>query len=323
MTTTPVLLPVIKPMLAAPSTGTGSRKAVDLATLLHGTHTFDLKLDGLRCVLYWDGLNVRLVNRSGIDITRKFPEVEAYAVATLEADLPLVLDGELVCESGLFNDVATRGKQEKPHDIARNVTAKPARFIAFDMLYGGGTDLRARPYRFRRENLELLFDGALGRGYSALGLIQPSMVSRDGAAFWDAVVSLGLEGIIAKRNDQPYLEGKRSPAWLKFKTVRRITCIATGYEPGTGARAHFGAMYLALIGPDGPVPVGKVGTGFTESEIQSLKADLDSGTMPLVEIEALNVGSGGQLRFPVYRGYRTDLSHLDATLDQLDTLPRC
>jgi hypothetical protein len=66
-----------------------------------------------------------------------------------------------------------------------------------------------------------------------------------------------------------------------------------------------------------------VGTGFTETEIQALKADLDAGTMPLVEIEALNVGSGGQLRFPVYKGYRTDLSHADAKLDQLDTLPRC
>lgn len=309
-------------MLAAPSTGTGSRKAVDLATLLHGTHTFDLKLDGLRAILYWDGVNVRLVNRSGIDITRKFPEVAAHAEGTLEADLPLVLDGELVCESGLFNDVATRGKQEKPHDIARSMGTKPARFIAFDCLWCGGKDMRNETYRFRRESLEILFDTRVGRGYPA-DRIQPSVTSQDGTAFWESVVALGLEGLIAKRNDQPYMEGKRSPAWLKFKCTRTLSCIATGYEPGTGARAHFGAMFLALIGPNGPVPVGKVGTGFTEREILALKADLDAGTMPLVEIEALNVGSGGQLRFPVYRGYRTDLSHLDATLDQLDQLPRC
>jgi ATP-dependent DNA ligase len=302
-------------MLAAPSTGTGSRRAVDLATLLHGTHYFDLKLDGLRCVLYWDGLNVRLVNRSGVDITRKFPEVEAVAPAF--GPVPVILDGELVCDSGLFNDVATRGKTEKPHDIAKRATTMPARFIAFDLLHQGEVSYLSVRYEQRRRVLEAF------TAHVNDPLITASMGTSDGQAMWESVVALGLEGLIAKRLDQPYMEGKRSPAWLKFKTVRRITCIATGYEPGTGARAHFGAMYLALVGPNGPVPVGKVGTGFTEAEITSLKTDLDNGVMPLVEIEALNVGSGGQLRFPVYRGYRTDLSHLDATLDQLDTLPRC
>lgn len=302
-------------MLAAPSTGSGSRRAVDLTTLLHGTHSFDLKLDGLRAVLYYDGLNMRLVNRSGVDITRKFPDVEA--VGPIMGNDPLILDGELVCDSGLFNDVATRGKQEKPYAIADAVKRLPARFIAFDMLWSGDTDMRSWPYARRREVL----DTYVGR--VADPLLTASITSTDGAAFWESCVKLGLEGMIAKRLDQPYMEGKRSPAWLKWKTTRRITCIATGYEPGTGARAHFGAMFLALVGPNGPVPVGKVGTGFTEAEIQSLKADLDAGQMPLVEIEALNVGSGGQLRFPVYRGYRTDLSHLDATLDQLETLPRC
>lgn len=315
MTTTPVLLPTVRPMLAAPSTATGSRRAVDLATLLHGTHYFDLKLDGLRALLYWDGSTMRLVNRSGVDITRKFPDVEAVGPAL--GTKPLILDGELVCDDGMFNSVATRGKQEKPHAIADAMRRLPARFIAFDMLHLGDTSLLAKPYGQRRDLLVTLV--------RTVGdpLVTESMGTSDGAAMWSSVVSLGLEGMIAKRIDQPYMEGKRSPAWLKFKTVRRITCIATGYETGSGARSHFGAMFLAVIGPNGPVSVGKVGTGFTEAEIQALKADLDNGVMPLVEIEALNLGSGGQLRFPVYRGYRTDLSHLDATLDQLDSLPRC
>jgi bifunctional non-homologous end joining protein LigD len=308
-------LPIIKPMLAAPSTATGSRRAIDLSTLVGGSHLFDLKLDGLRALVYWDGSTARIINRSGIDITRKFPDIEAVLPAL--GTIPVILDGEIVCDSGLFNDVATRGKQEKPHAIADAVTRLPARFIAFDILHLDGTDLLTTPYFDRRMMLDglvvLLKDTA----------ITASMMSTDGMTMWQAVTSLGLEGLIAKRKDGVYMQGKRSPLWLKFKTTRRITCIATGYEPGTGARAHFGAMYLALVGPAGAVPVGKVGTGFTETEIQALKADLDAGTMPLVEIEALNVGSGGQLRFPVYKGYRTDLSHADAKLDQLDTLPRC
>lgn len=316
MTTTSVLLPSIRPMLAAPSSGTKGRRGVDLATLIHGTHLFDLKLDGLRAILYWDGTTLRLVNRSGIDITRKFPEVADVASA-LPADLPLILDGEIVCNSGLFNDVATRGKQEKPHAIADAMRRLPARFIAFDILHLDGEDLRAKPYFDRR----MMLVGTLAAVNDPL--LQPSIVSEDGIKFWESVAKLGLEGMIAKRKDQPYMEGKRSPAWLKYKTTRRITCVAVGYEPGTGARAHFGAMFLALVGPNGPIPVGKVGTGFTEAEIVALKADLDAGKMPLVEIEALNVGSGGQLRFPVFKGYRVDLSVADCTLDQLDQLPLC
>lgn len=307
-------LPTIKPMLAAPSTGTGSRRAVDLATLVGGTHLFDLKLDGLRCVIYWDGSTLRLVNRSGVDITRKFPDIDLAPMLGLT---PVILDGEIVCASGLFNDVATRGKQEKPEAILSAATRLPARFIAFDLLHLGGSDYRPLPYEHRRGTLESYVEVVDEPTLTA------SIVSNDGVAFWTSVTSLGMEGLIAKDRKAPYMEGKRSPAWLKFKTTRRITCVMTGYEPGTGARAHFGAGFLALVGPNGPVPVGKVGTGFTESEIQHLKGQLDAGTPVLVEIEALNVGSGGQLRFPVYKGVRTDLSYVDATLDQLDTLPRC
>lgn len=308
------MLPVIKPMLAAPSTKTGSRQAVDLATLVGGTHTFDLKLDGLRALLYWDGLNITLVNRSGVDITRKFPEVEA--LSGLFGPKPFILDGELVCDSGLFGDVATRGKQEKPHAIAEACKRLPARFIAFDLLHQGDVSYLAVRYEQRRRTLEALL------GYFNDPLLQASQTSDNGMVMWEAVVHLGLEGLIAKRNDAPYREGKRSPDWLKFKTTRSITCIGVGYEAGEGARAHFGAMHLALIGPDGPVPVGKVGTGFTEAEIQHLKGQLDAGTPVLVEIECLNVGSGGQLRFPVYKGVRTDLSVAAASLSQLDTIPR-
>ena len=307
-------LPIIKPMLAAPSTGTGSRRAIDLSTLMRGTHLFDLKLDGLRAILYWDGTTLRIVNRSGVDITRKFPDIESLAPDF--GAFPLILDGEIVCTDGLFNSVATRGKQEKPHAIADAVRRLPARFIAFDVLWIDTASVAHQPYFDRR----MMLDGLAvlwGTSFTA------SMMSTDGLSLWRAVQELGLEGIIAKDRNAPYMEGKRSPAWLKFKTVRRITCVMTGYEPGTGARAHFGAGFLALIGPAGPVPVGKVGTGFTESEIQHLKCQLDAGTPVLVEIEALNLGSGGQLRFPVYKGVRTDLSYADATLDQLDSLPRC
>ena len=307
-------LPTIKPMLAAPSNGSKNRRGIDLATLV-GTHSFELKLDGLRALLYWDGNVLRIINRSGVDITRKFPEVEAISPAF--GAHPVILDGELVCDSGLFGDVATRGKQEKPAAIADAMRRLPARFIAFDCLHDAGLDLRHLAYTKRRETLDEWVANTNDP------LVQAVINTDDGITLWNSVSAMGLEGLIAKDKRAPYMEGKRSPAWLKYKTVRRITCIAVSYEKGEGARADFGAMHLVLLDADlKPVPVGKVGTGFTESEIQYLKACLDTGEPLLVEIEALNVGSGGQLRFPVYKGVRTDLSLPAATIDQLDTLPR-
>ena len=106
--------------------------------------------------------------------------------------------------------------------------------------------------------------------------------------------------------------------------MRRVTCIISGYSPGNGSRSHLGALHLAMLDADlNPVDVGRCGSGFTEKHTHELKALLDAGTIMCVEIECLNVTSGGVLRFPVYKGIRSDLSPLDCTIDQLDQLPTC
>lgn len=149
--------------------------------------------------------------------------------------------------------------------------------------------------------------------------LRTSVLSYD-PAYFDQVKAAGMEGVIAKRLNSTYKAGRFSD-WLKFKAVRSITAVGIGYEAGTGARAHFGAMFLALIGPDGPVEIGRVGTGFTATEITSLKTEMDAGRPVVVEIECLNKSKDGKLRFPVYKGLRTDQSVADATLAQLDEIP--
>lgn len=300
------LLDTIHPMLASPSNGT---RIEDLA----GTHTFDTKIDGIRALAMWDGDQLVLRNRNGRDITHRYPDLEATA-----RGLPrgIILDGEIVAETGLFQDIAKRDKQTKPNDVLRAMKTLPAHFMAFDALCILGDDVRHLPYENRRIILR-------GTTVGEERLTNWHMtVASDDPAFFDKVKLLDGEGVIAKRNKASYRQG-RSGDWIKFKTVRSLTCIAYGYEPGKGARAHFGAMFLALIGPDGaPVPVGRVGTGFTAKEIAHLKGELDAGRPVLVEIECLNVSRDGALRHPSYKGIRTDLSVVDATLDQLDQIPR-
>lgn len=102
--------------------------------------------------------------------------------------------------------------------------------------------------------------------------------------------------------------------------MHRITAIALGYERGTSR--EFGAIFLALLLQDGrPVPIGRVGTGWTEPQAESLKRRLDAGQQFPVEVEALNRTADNLLRFPVFRGERTDLPLTAASADQLNSLP--
>lgn len=303
--TTMVDLTAIKPMLASP------QGKADLATLA-GSHVFDIKLDGVRAIALWDGGSLTLRNRSGIDVTHRFPDIAASWPFPDFREV-LVLDGEIVARSGSFQDTARRDKQNKPADVAKWMHQIPVDFIAFDVL-ARGSDIRSRAWLDRRKVLDALEFGVEGPWTRSVYSPDPD--------FFQQVKSLGMEGVIAKRVRSSYRAGRFSD-WVKFKCVRSLTCVATGYEPGTGARAHFGAMFLAVIDPTGkPVSVGRVGTGMTASEITMLKGELDAGRCVVVEIECLNVSKDGSLRFPVYKGVRTDLSVADATLAQLDGIPR-
>lgn len=292
-------------MLAKSTTGASNRAPVDLASL-GSDWAFDVKLDGLRAIAYIGPDDVRILNRSMAPIHTLFPEV----VASLRGLPQIVLDGEVVAEDGRFETVATRGKTVAVGRIAMRATSMPCRFVPFDVLRVGDTDVMHLTWTERRSLLEKLE-----------GVLPVVPASTNGPALYAQVAGQGMEGVIAKRRSSRYLPGKRSDAWLKFKAVRRITAVAVGYDPGEGSRAAFGAMHLALIGPNGPVRIGTVGSGFKGSDLTECKDLLDAGTPFLVEVEALNRTSGGVLRFPVFRGIRRDLPITAATLDQLDALP--
>jgi bifunctional non-homologous end joining protein LigD len=296
----------IKPMLATASTGASNRRPVSIGELA-GTHVYDLKVDGVRAILYRDADGVRLVNRNGVDITYRYPEIVREIEGT-----GLAIDGEIIADDGRFETTLLRDQQEKRATIARLSSVHPCRFIAFD-----GPEVHG-DWERRRQWLEMELDAHFDTDRVT---ITPYS---DDPAFFTQVAEMGMEGVIAKRKTARYQPGKRSTDWVKFKTVRRVTCIVIGYQPGTGSRQHFGNMQLAMLDADhNPVEVGTVGSGFTEKQTRDLKARLDSGELLVVEIECLNITSGRRLRHPVYKGIRSDLSPIDVTTAQLDELPTC
>jgi bifunctional non-homologous end joining protein LigD len=297
---------MIRPMLAVPSSGASNRQPILLTDLAgRGEWIAQEKVDGIRAILYQEGDRVRLVNRSMIDITARFPEIARVRLPAGD----VVLDGEIVARDGLFSTVATRDKQTGAYAAAAK--ANPCYFKAFDFLRSGGQSLMTQPLHTRLT----LMRGVIGNRR----IVRPVRQSGDILGLWNEVVAAGGEGIIVKLRKSFYLPGERASSWVKFKAVQRLTAIAAGYEQGQ--RRDFGAILLALLGEDGPIPIGKVGTGWSAREEAVLQGRLDAGEMFAIEVDALNRTRENTLRFPVYRGQRTDLPITAATADQLALLP--
>jgi bifunctional non-homologous end joining protein LigD len=309
--TTLDVLETISPMLA-----TAARPEV--LTTLVGSHVFDQKLDGVRALAAWSENDFAIRNRNGRDLTMAYPDL---CLASTQYAGPMILDGEIIAESGKFEDIAWRDKQKGHADAVRKV---PARFVAFDVLHHPTEgDVRHLPYARRRQLLQ---------GLALSGHFDISLASPD-PQFFERIKALGGEGVIAKNLQAPYAKG-RSNDWLKIKAVYSVTAIVTGYEPGSGARGELGAILVSLLEdmPNGGRmvrPIGKAGSGFsvkTSLEMKALiEAAIESGALgdfPIVEVECLSVTRSGVLRQPTYKGLRSDKGALDCTVDQLSDIPR-
>ncbi|MDP9027247.1 MAG: ATP-dependent DNA ligase, partial [Actinomycetota bacterium] len=145
---------------------------------------------------------------------------------------------------------------------------------------------------------------------------------------------LGLEGVMAKRRDSPYREGKRSRDWIKLKHTLTQEVVVGGWRPGNGNRADsVGSLLVGVPDAGGLRYVGRVGTGFTDRQLAELRIRLDGlarKTAPLLdvpsadardahwvtpslvgEVEFAELTADGRLRAPAWRGWRPDKNPLD------------
>jgi bifunctional non-homologous end joining protein LigD len=177
-------------------------------------HLFELKWDGIRAVASMDRGRLRIADRAGGDLLPLVPEL---------ADLPVpdgaVLDGEIVvCDS--------RGRPSYDLLIGRlgPKAAKRGRgpvFVAFDLLYEERRPLLGRPLEERRRRLTAL-------RLRSRALAVPEHLAEDGEPFLDVVAEYGLEGIVGKRRDSPYIPGSRSADWLKCHVTPRADVVLGG-----------------------------------------------------------------------------------------------
>jgi bifunctional non-homologous end joining protein LigD len=230
---------------------------------------FELKLDGYRLIASKHRGEALLLTRNGNDYTGVFPEI-ARAVKALPVD-ECIIDGEVVVNDskGLpsFSMLQRRGRLTSTIEIKRAAVELPATFYAFDLLAFEDFDLRPLPLTERKQFLVDVVP--------KLGPLRAlDHIEREGEAFMEQVMAMGLEGIIAKKADSPYRKG-RSAQWLKIKAEQTGDFVIVGFTEPKKSRANLGALQLADQIDGTLVYAGRVGTGFNETLLRDLKRMLD------------------------------------------------
>ncbi len=291
---------------------------------------FELKYDGYRLLAIREAGRVVLKFRSGRDATRTFPEI-ARALAALPYPR-LTVDGEVVVldDSGKpsFQRLQIRAQRSRDADIQTAMVEYPATFFGFDLLTYGDFDLRSFPLRRRKQWLERILPKRGPLRYA-------DHFEETGRELFESVVKLGLEGIVAKKSDSPYRSGKRSDEWLKIPADQHACLLIVGCTAAAGARAGFGALHLAGYRDGTLVYAGRVGTGFSDSDLRKLTALLAplrrsnppcAGPVPpgpehtwveprlVCAVRYKEFTEQGLLRQPSFLGLREDLSPSECLL---------
>jgi bifunctional non-homologous end joining protein LigD len=187
-------------------------------------HLFEIKWDGIRCLACVEAKRVRLQSRRSLDITGQFPELACLN------QLPsgTVLDGELVVlhqGKPSLREIERRAVLQNRSRIHFLSQMLPATYVVFDLVYLRGKPLISVPLIQRRQTLQSLIQHA-----PLPGALATEAITQHGRQLFAQVARLGLEGIMAKRLDSPYLPGKRSRFWLKIKTAQVRDCSINYYR---------------------------------------------------------------------------------------------
>src|SRR5436305_1334470 len=293
-----------------------------------GRWGYEIKWDGVRMIAFVAGGTVKLQGRRLLDATARYPEIRS--IADVVSSHEVVLDGEVVAldDAGRpdFGKLQQRMNVAEGAALRRVARDVPVVYMLFDLLYLDGHQTVGLPYTERRRLLESL--SLAGPSWQT-----PSYHVGDGAALLDATRARGLEGLVAKRLDSVYRPGRRTPSWVKVKNVNRQELVVGGWLSGQGGRTgRLGALLVGYYDGDDLPYAGRVGSGFTDQELDrldALLAPLARSTSPFTPPPDLPAEVARQghfveptlvaevafsewthldtLRAPRYKGLRTDV----------------
>jgi ATP-dependent DNA ligase len=230
---------------------------------------FEPKWDGFRTLVFRDGDQILLQSRDERPMNRYFPEL----VAPLATALPerCVVDGEIVIvgADGLDFEALLLRIHPAASRVKLLSTQAPASFVAWDLLALGDEDLRDARLAVRRARLEQVLA-------EAAAPVHLSPATRDRALAEDwfrRFEGAGLDGVMAKRLDEPYRAGERT--MIKVKHARTADCVVAGFrwhKNGTGTMV--GSLLLGLYDDDHTLHHVGVAAAFTNAVRRQLVAEL-------------------------------------------------
>ena len=271
---------------------------------------FERKLDGIRAIAIKDGSGVSLMSRTAHRMNDQFPEV----VRALEEEPAedFILDGEIVAFENGITSFARLQQRARQHVSVF--------LYVFDLPRHDGEDLRPLPLRERKARLRKVLD------FRGPIRFNPHRNGEHGEELYREACRKGLEGVMAKRADSPYV-ASRSRDWLKLKCHAEQELVIGGFTAPKGSRMEFGALLVGYY-DDGVLRyAGKVGTGFGQETLRTLGArmrELEQDESPFERFKPIPPGTRwvrpelvGQvafsewtrdrrLRHPRYLGLRDD-----------------
>jgi DNA ligase-1 len=297
------------------------------------------KIDGIRIQLVCTAIGKALYSRTGDDISAAFPDVIA------PVDSMVVLDGELVIQKddtlGSFNDLQQRLNRKKPSK--KLMQDSPGFIILYDILSLDSKDLRSLPFVERRKYLAAWFDAAKPKNMLLSEIFKFTSSEELQTLRQQVLVDkhIAVEGLMLKRKDSPYIAGRPTGYWYKWKRDPFLVDAILMYaQRGHGKRSSFYSDFtFGLWQADKILPIGKAYFGFTDEELKQLdhwvRHHITQKFGPVCEVEKLLVleiafdavnrsarhKSGFALRFPRVNRIRWDkpageADHLEA-LEQL------
>ena len=302
------------------------------------------KWDGIRVQLVHAGNETRLYSRGGDDISPTFPEMLPAL------DFPAILDGELLVQgttqggeaggAASFNALQQRLGRKT---VSKKMLAESPAFVrVYDVLSLDGDNLRDRPWTERRSILEELMARLPDERFDLSQIVE----ARDFehlAQIREGARDDAIEGLMLKRRDSPYVPGRRTGLWYKWKRdPLLIDCVLMYAQRGSGKRSSFYSDYTFGCWDGDPdegadlLPVGKAYSGFTDAELKKIDRHVRQNTVnrfgPVRETERKLVfevafdnvhaskrhKSGLAMRFPRIHRIRWDKPPHEA--DRIDAL---
>lgn len=283
---------------------------------------YEIKWDGYRVVAMINKGKVNLISRNNKSFNEKFyPVVDALK----KWDINAVIDGEVVVlnEKGISNFGALQNWRSETDDKLY--------YYVFDILWLNGYDLKLLPLTRRREILKDILPNE-----NKIRLSENFETSA--TEFLTTAAKMGMEGIMAKKEDSVYVEGDRTREWLKIKSNRRHEVVIGGFTQNEGSAKTFSSLLVGVFDNGRLDYIGKIGTGFndkSQKEIMAKMKKLVTKKVPFTEtpdvdkpsrfrpnppkakvtwlkpelvceVSYTEITSDGVMRHPSFEGLRTD-----------------